>query len=93
MEEESLANMSLQCLTNLSVTSPSHDNFTKVIQCLYTMMDSHPSRRLNVCRLLVNLSTNSMLVPYMLAAKVNKYRLILSDNIHNQIYILSCNMA
>lgn len=68
--DDSTATMALQCLANLSVTLHITESFTKVIQSLYNLLDSHHNRRLYVCRVLVNLSSHGVLVPYLLAAKV-----------------------
>ncbi|XP_067933890.1 armadillo repeat-containing protein 10-like isoform X2 [Watersipora subatra] len=68
-EDNSLAVAALQSLTNLSVTTDCHESFTRVVQSLYNLLDSHSDRQIQVCKVLVNLSSNSTLVPYLLAAK------------------------
>jgi hypothetical protein len=63
---------SLQALTNLSVTPTYHAPYTRTIQSLYEQLDRHRgnSLRIQILKLLVNLSVNATMVPHLLAAKV-----------------------
>lgn len=69
--DDGTALLALQCLTNISVTSDCHGAFTRTVQSLYDLIDNSPQRRLNVLRVLINLSSNQEFVVYLLSAKVN----------------------
>ncbi|XP_067933891.1 uncharacterized protein [Watersipora subatra] len=45
-EDNSLAVAALQSLTNLSVTTDCHESFTRVVQSLYNLLDSHSDRQI-----------------------------------------------
>ncbi|ELU11608.1 hypothetical protein CAPTEDRAFT_227480 [Capitella teleta] len=61
---------SLQALTNLSVTPTYHAPYTRTIQSLYEQLDRHHGNiRIQILKLLVNLSDNPSMVPHLLAAK------------------------
>lgn len=63
---------SLQALTNLSVTPTYHAPYTRTIQSLYEQLDRHHGNiRIQILKLLVNLSDNPSMVPHLLAAKVS----------------------
>ncbi|XP_074645269.1 uncharacterized protein LOC141901733 [Tubulanus polymorphus] len=60
----------LQPLTNLCVLQTTHKHYTQYIQHLYELLSStRPAIVIQALRILVNLSTNSDMVPYLLAAK------------------------
>jgi hypothetical protein len=67
---ESVQLSSLQALTNLSVSPGFHGPYTKLVQTLYELVDSHDeTRQMQALKVLVNLSANSDMVPHLLAAK------------------------
>lgn len=70
---ESVTLTSLQPLTNLASTPKYHGHYTRLLQQLYSFLDtSHSAQlRLQCLKLLVNLSLNADMVPHMLAAKVS----------------------
>ena len=62
----------LRALTNLSASEANHGLYTRAVQELYTLLDADDlSLVLQAAKILVNLSTNQDMVPYLLAAKVN----------------------
>lgn len=69
---ENLATASLQCLTNLTLTVNlgSHASIVETLPCLLGALDVYQSRRLQICKVLVNLSACSAMVPCILAAKI-----------------------
>ena len=61
----------LQVLTNFSLINFSHQLYTKIIQQLYEMVDTGTHElQLQVLKILVNLSCNDVMIPYLLAAQV-----------------------
>lgn len=70
---ENLATASLQCLTNLTLTVNlgSHASIVETLPRLLGALDVYQSRRLQICKVLVNLSACSTMVPCILAAKVS----------------------
>lgn len=72
---ESVTLASLQPLTNLSTNKAYHGHYTRLLQQLYSFLDTthNTPLRLQCLKLLVNLSLNADMVPHMLAAKVSTF--------------------
>lgn len=63
--------MALQALTNFALLNDSHAPYTRIIQQLYQMIDTGSfAVQVQVLKILVNLSCNDDMIPYLLAAKV-----------------------
>ena len=59
-------------LSNIAVLPDWHDEFYPVLHALYNMVDSgSPQVKLQILKLLVNLSANEDMVPSLLAAEVS----------------------
>jgi len=62
----------LLTLSNIAVLPDWHDEFYPVLHTLYNMVDSgSPQVKLQILKLLVNLSANEDMVPSLLAAEVS----------------------
>jgi hypothetical protein len=70
-DNDLLTNWTLRALANLALRDSNQILMTAAIDKLMALlMHPNPAIRLQSIKLLVNLSTNSQLVPYLLAAKV-----------------------
>lgn len=65
-------NWTLTALANLALKDANQHEMARAIDKLYDLLsNSTPLLRLQAIKLLINLSCNSYMVPYLLAAKVS----------------------
>uniref|UniRef100_A0A1B6E5E9 Armadillo repeat-containing domain-containing protein n=1 Tax=Clastoptera arizonana TaxID=38151 RepID=A0A1B6E5E9_9HEMI len=86
---EKLVVSALVTLTNIAVLSEWHDEFFPVLHNLYNLVDSSsPQTKLQVLKLLVNLSCNEDMVPSLLAAQAPRRLIYLLDPSTNETILL-----
>lgn len=79
----------LLTLSNIAVLPDWHDEFYPVLHALYNMVDSgSPQVKLQILKLLVNLSANEDMVPSLLAAEAPRRLIYLLDPSTNEEILL-----
>ena len=88
-DNDVLINFSLRALANLALKDANQLLMTSVIGQLMALL-SHPlpAVRLQSLKLLVNMSSNSSMVPYLLAAKVSERTVLKRHDSQHKCYIM-----